>query len=54
MDNDLDLERVVNDPDYRRKVIDDLKRDEADRDSGDVASQSGKSGPPVDSKHGCG
>lgn len=54
MDNDLDLERVVNDPDYRRKVIDDLKRDEVDQGSEDVAGQSGKSGQTVDSKRGGG
>ncbi len=28
MSKDLDLERVVNDPDYRRKAIADLKRAE--------------------------
>ncbi len=54
MDNDLDLDRVINDPDYRRKVIDDLKRDEAEPDGEGVAGQSGKGGAPADPKRGGG
>ena len=38
MQEDLDLERVVNDPDYRRKAIQDLNRAE-ERLEDDTAQQ---------------
>lgn len=39
MSEDLDLERVVMDPDYRRKAIEDLKRDAERSADADARSQ---------------
>ena len=42
MHEDLDLERVVNDPDYRRKAIKDLNRAEERPEDGDAQQRRGE------------
>jgi len=50
VNNDLDLERVVSDPDYRRKAIEDLKRAELHPDDEIESGRRSKTGQPVDSE----
>ena len=49
MNHELDLERVIHDPDYRRKAIEDLNRAEPRSDGEKVAAQQGKTATPGDS-----
>jgi hypothetical protein len=49
LNQELDLERVIHDPDYRRKAIEDLNRAEARPDGEKVATQQSKTASPGDS-----
>jgi hypothetical protein len=49
LNQELDLERVIHDPDYRRKAIEDLNRAELRPDGEKVAAQRGKTVLPGDS-----
>jgi hypothetical protein len=50
MNNDLALERVISDPDYRRKAIDTLNREETRSGGEDVRSQQGSARSLSDSQ----
>ena len=50
MQEDLDLERVVNDPDYRRKAIQDLNRAEVRPQDGNAPERPGDAPGVSDAK----
>jgi hypothetical protein len=50
MNNNLDLERVISDSDYRRKAIDRLNREETRSGGEDVRSQQGSARSLSDSQ----